>query len=69
MRQFDSQATEQQRSETGHSMIDRIDTVLDLGGRLTNLQRNRLVELAQRCPVHRTLLGDTLIVTGLAAHP
>jgi putative redox protein len=53
-------------SEAGHPMIERIDTVLDLGGHLTKEQRNRLVEIAQRCPVHRTLLHEIQIVTGLA---
>ena len=55
-------------SEAGHPMIERIDTVLDLRGHLTEEQRNRLVEIAQRCPVHRTLLHEIQIVTGLAEH-
>ncbi|MGH9031990.1 MAG: bifunctional alpha/beta hydrolase/OsmC family protein [Acidimicrobiia bacterium] len=46
-------------------MIERIDRVLDLGGPLTGEQRNRLVEIAERCPVHRTLVGEKQIVTRL----
>jgi alpha/beta superfamily hydrolase len=34
-----------------------------------NEQRSRLVEMAQRCPVHRTLVGETEIITRLAGHP
>ena len=32
---------------------------------LTVDERNRLVEIAERCPVHRTLMGKKKIVTGL----
>lgn len=48
-------------------MIDRIDTVLDLDGPLTDEQRDRLAEIAERCPVHRTLVEDKQIVTRLRA--
>jgi putative redox protein len=46
-------------------MIDRIDVALDLSGPLTSEQRSRLAEIADHCPVHRTLLGDKQIVTTL----
>jgi putative redox protein len=39
--------------------------LLDLGGPLTDEQRDRLLEIAQRCPVHRTLVGQKQIVTQL----
>jgi len=47
-------------------MIDRIDLQLELGGPLTDEQRRRLLQIAQRCPVHRTLDGKKEIVTHLA---
>ena len=52
--------------EAGHCMIDRIDLLLELGGPLTDEQRRRLLQIAQRCPVHRTLDGKKEIVTHLA---
>src|SRR5690606_19403052 len=35
--------------------VDAIETTLVLGGDLDDAQRARLVEIADRCPVHRTL--------------
>jgi putative redox protein len=46
--------------------IDRIERSVSLAGPLSDEQRQRLVEIAERCPVHRTLTGDTRIVTRLA---
>jgi putative redox protein len=43
--------------------IDLIDCVLRLEGDLTAQQRQRLVEISERCPVHRTLTSDTHIRT------
>ena len=37
--------------------IDRITYAVDLAGPLEEDQRPRLLELAARCPVHRTLTG------------
>ncbi len=58
-------AFDAETSETRRSMIDRIDVALDLDGPLTGEQRDRLVEIAERCPVHRTLVGEKQIVTRL----
>jgi putative redox protein len=52
--------------ETGRCLIEHIDVALDLDGPLTDEQRNRLAEIAERCPVHRTLLGEIRIVTRLS---
>jgi putative redox protein len=35
--------------------IDRFERVIELRGDLTDTQRSRLLEIADRCPVHRTL--------------
>ncbi|HEY7473092.1 MAG TPA: OsmC family protein [Gemmatimonadota bacterium] len=41
--------------ETKEGMLDRIDVELELVGPLADGQRERLHEIAGRCPVHRTL--------------
>ena len=37
------------------AMLDRIDTEVKMEGSLTAEQRARLLEIGQKCPVHRTL--------------
>jgi putative redox protein len=49
--------------ETKEGRIDRIESDLLLAGDLTAEQRSRLVEIAQRCPVHRTLTSEIAIRT------
>jgi putative redox protein len=44
----------------------RITRELTLEGELDAAQRQRLLEMANRCPVHRTLTGQMDIVTHLA---
>jgi putative redox protein len=48
------------------SKIDRLERELVLMGDLDDGQRQRLLEIADRCPVHRTLHGDIEVVTSLA---
>jgi putative redox protein len=43
--------------------IDRIRCAIVLEGPLDSEQRVRLVEIAERCPVHRTLRSETQIIT------
>lgn len=38
-----------------HSLIDRFERVIELKGDLDERQRKRLLEIANKCPVHRTL--------------
>ena len=45
--------------------IERIERIVSLAGPLSDEQRHRLLEIAERCPVHRTLVGETRIVTRL----
>ena len=49
--------------ETKIGKIDRIDRVIQLTGSLTNEQRARLMEIADLCPVHRTLTSEINIKT------
>jgi len=44
--------------ETKEGMLDRIEREIALAGPLTPEQRARLLEMADRCPVHRTLTSE-----------
>jgi len=44
--------------ETKEGMLDRIDTYIELTGSLTVEQRAKLIEIAGKCPVHRTLKSE-----------
>jgi uncharacterized OsmC-like protein len=46
--------------------LDRVECAMEFAGDLTDDQRARLVEIADRCPVHRTLTSNIDIVTTLA---
>jgi putative redox protein len=50
--------------ESGQKM-DVIDRIVELSGILTETQRQRLLEIANRCPVHRTLEKSVRINTRL----
>ena len=49
--------------ETTEGMIDRIERVIILEGDLDADQRARLMEMADKCPVHRTLKSEIDIHT------
>ena len=53
--------------ETKEGMLDRIDREIALTGPLGDEQRARLLEIAERCPVHRTLTAEINIRTRLRA--
>ena len=46
-------------------MIDRIDYDVELVGSLDANQRARLLDIANKCPVHRTLTSEIAIRTQL----
>lgn len=52
--------------ETREGMLDRMDLEIELAGSLSEEQRSRLLEIAQRCPVHRTLTSEIDIRARLA---
>jgi putative redox protein len=51
--------------ETREGKLDRIERELVLTGPLDGDQRARLMEIADKCPVHRTLTSEISIVSRL----
>jgi uncharacterized OsmC-like protein/alpha/beta superfamily hydrolase len=49
--------------ETHEGMLDQIDRVIHMDGTLDPDQRKRLMEIADKCPVHRTLESEIRILT------
>src|SRR6266699_5447084 len=49
--------------ETKEGMLDRNDRYIRFTGSLTDMQRQRLLEIADKCPVHRTLKSEINIQT------
>ena len=47
--------------DTGKSMTDRIEMAISLTGDLSEDQRRRLIEIANNCPVHSTLVSGIQI--------
>lgn len=68
MRQDRVHAKDCEDVETDHGMVHLFDCeVTLLGEDLTDEQRERLLEIADKCPVHRTLEGEVCIRSSLAA--
>jgi putative redox protein len=59
-------ATDCAECETKEGMLDRIDREISLTGPLSEEQRARLLQIAERCPVHRTLTSEIDIRSRLA---
>ena len=49
--------------ETKEGMLDEIRSEIRMEGGLDDTQRKRLLEIAERCPVHRTLSSEIKIRT------
>jgi putative redox protein len=60
-----SHAADCANCESGGAQLDLIDRRLALEGPLSDEQRERLLDIANRCPVHRTLASQMKIVTRL----
>jgi putative redox protein len=56
-------AADCENCETKEGMLDRIERVIRLEGDLDAAQRARLLEIADKCPVHRTLTSEIDIRT------
>lgn len=60
-------ATDLQECEKTDTKIDHFDRHIELTGDLSDEQRQRLLEIADRCPVHRTLHTPVKVRTELEA--
>jgi uncharacterized OsmC-like protein/pimeloyl-ACP methyl ester carboxylesterase len=49
--------------ETREGMLDQIERVITMEGSLSAEERERLMQIADKCPVHRTLKSEIRIVT------
>lgn len=52
--------------ETGNSRIDELQRTIELEGSLSSEVRQRMLEIADKCPVHRTLHGEVKVRSRLA---
>jgi uncharacterized OsmC-like protein len=51
--------------ETAKGWIAHIDRDIELVGDLSDAERQRLLQIAERCPVHQTLTSEVRIATSL----
>lgn len=51
--------------ETAKGWIDHIDRNLDITGDLDDGQRQQLLHISERCPVHQTLTSEVHVTTSL----
>jgi putative redox protein len=63
LRHFKTYVTDCRDCEKGTSMLNRIEREIHFAGNLTDEQRARLLEIADHCPVHRTLTSKIEIET------
>jgi uncharacterized OsmC-like protein len=56
-------ATDCAECETREGMLDRIERDIHFAGLLTEEQRSKLLEIANKCPIHRTLTSEIDIKT------
>lgn len=60
-------ATDCEECETKSGKLDQIEREITLTGPLEEEQRQRLLEIASKCPVHRTLKSEIQILSHLAS--
>jgi putative redox protein len=58
-------AADCENCETKEGKIDRIEREIEFHGALSGEQRARLLEIANKCPVHKTLTSEIDIRTRL----
>ena len=51
--------------ETRDGRIDRIEREIEITGDVDEAARERLLEIADKCPVHRTLRSEVLVESRL----
>lgn len=62
---YKEHAEDSENAEDHTSKIDYFTRLIELDGPLSEEQRERLLEIANKCPVHRTLLSPIRIVSSL----
>ena len=65
LRHFRIHAEDCADCEMKEGLLDRIDREIELSGNLDEAQKLRLLEIAERCPVHRTLTSEIDIQTSV----
>ena len=65
LRHSKGHAADCEHCETREGKIDRIERDIELAGALSDEQRTRLMDIASKCPVHRTLTSEIDIRTRL----
>ncbi len=65
LRHFRIHAEDCTDCETQQGMLDRIERQIAVAGGLTQEQRTKVLEIADKCPVHRTLTSEINIRTTL----
>ena len=58
-------AADCEECESRNGYVDHIEREIELTGELEPDQRQRLLEIANRCPVHRTLHSEVVVATTL----
>jgi putative redox protein len=66
LRHFRDYAADCADCEEKNVALERIERVIDFEGNLDDAQRARLLEIAEKCPVHRTLESRVKIESRLA---
>lgn len=51
--------------ETEKGEVDHIDTEITITGDLTQEERQKIFEIAEKCPVHKTITGEIIIDASL----
>jgi putative redox protein len=67
LRHFRDHAVDCENCPEGKAFMDRIERVIDVTGPLDDGQRARLLEIAEKCPVHRTLEASVRVESRLGA--
>ncbi len=60
-----SHAEDCQACESENAKIDTFHREIKLEGQLDDIQKKRILEIANKCPVHRTLHSETQVITKL----
>ena len=65
LQHFRIHADDCRECETKQGFLDRIEREIELTGNLDAAQRQRLLEIVERCPIHRTLTSEINVRTFL----